>query len=404
MKQTTKSKIGIYSLSLLSMVALGITPSIDLIATDLGVDATTVQQLTAVPNLMSLVSALVFSAFANRMPRKIPAVLAPVLILIGGLVPVFVDGGFTLLLVCSAILGLGAGFVNNTTNTLITDLLPPEEQGRAMSQNVIFVNLGSIIMTSVGGVLASGGWRQNYLVYLVALPVLILLITCIPYEKVAAPGHSDDASEAEQASGEKRSGVLKGMGVAVICFLIMACTNMCFSAFANNASLLLGDWMDAGQVSSWAGIVVAVGTIGGIVAGLTIDYLKPLKRVMLVFGSVLMCVGMVLLARASSLPLTMVAAFLIGYAMAVANAELPYLISIGTDPAYMANAMGLFSAGTALGGAISPTVLNFLSGLFFGGSTVGCCYIAAIVSGAIAIVLLATRFQSGLMDRAGAAA
>ena len=398
MKQTTKAKIGIYSLALLSMVALGITPSIDLIATDLGVDATTVQQLTAIPNLTSLISALVFSAVANRVPRKYMAILAPVLILIGGLLPVFVDGGFTLLLVCSALLGFGAGFINNTCNTLITDLLPPEEQGKAMSQNVIFVNIGSIIMTVGGGQLAAGGWRQNYLIYLVALPVLVLVLMCIPYEKVAAPEPSEAPAQDKQE--EKQSSGLKGMSIAIICFCIMMCINLCYSAFANNAALLLAEWIDPTQISSMTGIVIAVSTAGGIVAGAITDYLKPLKRVMLAFGAALMCVGMVILAIASNLVLTMIAAFLIGYALAVGFSQCPFLISIGTNPAYMANAMGLFSAGSALGGAISPTVLNFLSGLFFGGSAVGCVYIAALITGVIAIVLLVTGFQKKLMDKA----
>ena len=402
MKQTTKAKIGIYSLALLSMVALGITPSIDLIATDLGVDATTVQQLTAIPNLTSLISAFVFSAFANRVPRKYMAILAPVLILIGGLLPVFVDGGFTLLLVCSALIGFGAGFINNTCNTLITDLLPPEEQGKAMSQNVIFVNLGSIVMTVGGGILASGGWRQNYLIYLIALPILILVCMFIPLQKVdsSAKAESEPAPAAEEAP--KQSTGLKGLGVAAVCFCVILCYNFCFSAFANNTALLLGNWMDVDQISSWTGIIVAVGTIGGVVAGATLDtVLKPFKRSMLAVGSIIMGVGLFLLAIANNLVLTMIAAFLIGYALSIGFAQCPFVISIGTNPAYLANAMGLFSAGSGLGGSISPTVLNWLSSIFFGGSATGCCYIAAIICAVLAVVLLVTRFQSKIMDKAG---
>lgn len=285
MKVSTKAKIGIFSLTLLAMSTLGITPSIDLIATDLGVDASDVQQLTAIPNLTGIVSALIFSAVGNKIPRKYMAVAAPILIAVGGLLPVFVDGGFTLLLVCSAILGLGVGLVTNTANTLITDLIPVEEQGKTMSQNVIFVNAGSIFMTVVGGLLASGGWRNNYLVYLIAIPVLILVLLFIPMQKVDNPDKTAadaqaevKAHEAENAEEAPKSSGLKGMSAAIIAAIVILIYNCCFSAFANNAALLMADWMDADSISSWTGIVVAVGTIGGVIAGFTLDYVfKPVK-------------------------------------------------------------------------------------------------------------------------------
>lgn len=399
MKQETKARIGIYALTLLAMSSLGITPSIGLIMVEFpDAGATAVQQLTGIPNLMGIVSAVIFSAVATKVPRKVLAIAAPLFIAVGGLLPVVVSGGLPFLLVCSGILGLGVGLVTNTANTLITDLLPVDKQEAAMSQNVIFVNVGSIIMTMGGGMLSAGGWRNNYLVYLVAVPVLVLVLLCIPWQKVAAP--EDAASQSPSAEREASASQRGGLGLAaVVAVAAILVYNGVYSTFPNNISLILTEG-GLGD-SSLAGMVTAFGTLGGIVAGITLGFLfKYIQRFSLALGLGAMGAAMIVLGFAQSLPIVLGAAFVIGYVLSIGFAQSPFVISIGTTPYLIPLAMGLYSAGSSLGGFVSPVVMNALSGAFMGGTATGCCVAAGAIALIACLVLLITGVQARVVDKA----
>lgn len=397
MKKETKALIGIFALTLLAMSSLGITPSLGLIMVEFpDASASMVQQLTGIPNLMGIVGAVVFSALANKVPRKCIALAAPTLIAIGGLLPVLVPGGLGFLLVCSGILGLGVGMVTNTSNLLITDLIPAEKQEAAMARNVIFVNVGSIFMTVVGGMLSAGGWRNNYLIYLVAVPVLILVFLCVPWYNV------DVKQDEAPKSTEKAQTPLKNIGAAaVLSGVAILCYNAVYSTFPNNVALILtstglGD-------STTAGLVTAVGTVGGIIAGLTLDHIVTyIKRVSLAVGLCVMGVAMIVLGVATNMPLVLIASFFIGFTLAIGFAQCPFIISIGTSPNLVPAAMGIYSAASSLGGFLSPLLMNALSGIFAGGSATGCVIIAGIVAIVAGCIMALSGVQGRIIDRAAA--
>lgn len=395
MKQETKAKVGIFALTLLAMSSLGITPSIGLIMAEFpDAGAMAVQQLTSIPSLMGIVSAVIFSAVAARVPRKVVAVAAPVLIAVGGLLPVVVPGGLPFLLFCSGILGLGVGLVTNTANTLITDFLPADRQEKTMSQNVVFVNLGSIFMTMGGGMLAAGGWRNNYLVYLIAVPVLVAILLFIPYRPVDSS--AADGAQTERSSGASRSSL--GF-TAIVPILVIFAYNCLYSTFPNNVALVL---IESGLGdSSTAGLVIAVGTLGGIAAGLTLGVLlKAVQRFSLAFGLTVMGVAMLALGCISSMPVVLASSFCIGYVLSIGFAQCPFVISLSASPALIPMCMGLFSAGSSIGGFVSPVLMNALSSVFMGGTATGCIVVAGILALISAFILYVTRFQAKVLDRA----
>lgn len=396
MKQVTKSKIGIFALTLLAMSTLAITPSLSLIMEAFPESsANDVQQLTAIPSLMGIASALFFSAFAGKIPHKVLALAAPALIAVGGLLPAFVNAGLPFLLICSGILGLGVGLVTNTANTLITDLIPAEQQESVMARNVIFVGVGSVIMTNGGSMLSTYGWQCNYLVYGLAVLVLVAVLVLIPF-KAAGDVPAAEAPEA----GAAETGAKAPLGaVAIVAGIIILLYNGVYSAYPNNLTMIL---VSTGAADpSMTGAIMAVGTIAGMVAGATMDVmLKAIKKFSLAFGLALMAVGILLIGFATNLPMFVAGSALLGFALTFGFSQCPYVIAIGTNPARIPAAMGVFSAGASIGGFVSPTLLNALSGAFFGGSAQGCCIIAGVVAAVAAVALLATRFQAGVIDRA----
>ena len=394
MSKDTKAKIGIFSLTLLAMAALGITPSIALIMEAFPESsATEVQQLTAIPNLMAILTALAFSMVANKIPRKVIALAGPIFVAVGGLLPYFFGGSLGFLLVCSGIVGLGVGCVTNITQVLITELISPEKRQEAMAQNVIFVNIGAIIMTMGGGMLAAGGWRNNYLVYAVAIPVLILVLIFIPFYKPAV---------LEETAAGTDAGPKPSLGVKP--FLVAGCilvTNLVYSAFANNASILIigngiGD-------SSAVGVVNSVATIGGMIAGVILGKIltvPAIGRRSLALGLILMGCGMVVMAIAPSVILMCIAAFFIGFALSVGFAQTPFVISLTVAPMLIPTAISMYSMGSSIGGTISPTLVNGIAGVVLSGSGADCCFVAAAIALVVALVLLVTDFQGKIIDSA----
>ena len=397
MSKDTKARIGIFSLTLLSMASLGITPSIALImAAFPESSATDVQQLTAIPNFVAILMALLFSVGANKIPRKVVALAGPVFVAAGGLLPYFFGDSLAFLLVCSGIVGAGVGCVSNITQVLITELVSPEKRQVTMAQNVIFVNVGAIFMTTVGGMLAAGGWKNNYLVYLVAIPVLLLVFAFIPFYKSEAAGAEKPAGD-DAPAGPKPSLGMKPFIVAAIILAI----NCVYSAFANNASILIinGGLGDSGSV----GIVNSVSTIGGMVAGVVLGKIlqnRSVQRVSLALGLILMGAGMVAMALTTSLTVMCVAAFCIGFALSVGFAQCPFLISLSVAPVLIPTAISMYSIGSSLGGTISPTLINGVAGALLSGSGADCCLVAAGLAFIVAAVLLVSGFQGRIIDSA----
>ncbi len=264
MKSYAKTKAGIFSLTLLSMAALGITPSLGLIMADFPeAGASTVQMLASVPNLTAIAAAVVVSQIANRTSKKALSLVGAALVAVGGLLPYLIPGGLAFMLVCSAILGLGVGLITNLTQLLFTEFLPPEERQTAMAQNTAFVNIGAMLMTTVGGQLATGGWRNNYLVYLIAIVVFLAALALIPH----------DAPAAAQAQGsvQKSHGKMAKASYVVLALGILF--QIAYNSFPNNIAMHLsaaglGD-------SATAGLVSSVSLLGGLVAGLVLGKILP---------------------------------------------------------------------------------------------------------------------------------
>ena len=394
MSNDTKAKIGIFSLTLLAMAALGITPSIALIMEAFPESsATEVQQLTAIPNLMAIITALAFSFIANKIPRKVVALAGPIFVAVGGLLPYFMGNSLIFLLVCSGIVGLGVGCITNITQVLITELISPEKRQSTMAQNVIFVNIGAIIMTMGGGMLAAGGWRNNYLVYAVAIPVLILALVFIPFYR---PTILEEDAPNQEAVDKPSLGITPFLVAGTILV-----TNLVYSAFANNASILIigGELGD----SSAVGLVNSIATIGGMVAGVILGKIltvKAIQRRSLALGLALMGAGMVVMATATNVTVMCVAAFFIGFALSIGFAQTPFVISLTVAPILIPTAMAMYSIGSSIGGTISPTLVNGIAGAVLSGSGADCCIVAAAIAFIVAIVLIVTNFQGKIIDSA----
>ncbi len=386
MSKNLKVKVGIFSMSLLSMAPLGIVPSIALIAASFPeASVSEVQMLTSIPSLMSLVAAVIVARIANVIPRKVLAVAGPSLVLVGGILPFLLPANLPLMLVCSGVLGCGVGFVSNLTQVLITDLLDVDERQEAMALNTVFVNVGGIFMMFVGGQLAAGGWRNNYLVYLIALIPIVAVATLIPMKAKSV--------EAAKEAGPKPKMRESITGNVVIIAAITLVYMLLYNVFSNNIALLLSE-RNLGD-SGISGIVSSIGLVGGMVAGMVIGKIIPyFQKISLGVSFATLALAMFVIALVPDATVITAAAFFTGVSMTILMAQCPFLISLSTTPLTMPGAMAVYSIGSSFGSFASPTIMNTLNQVAFGGGAGNCILLAAIISIVVAVLIVASGFQA----------
>lgn len=395
MKETTKAKAGIFSLTLISMSALGITPSLSAIAEAFPEGgATAAQMLTAIPSLIGIAAAIVVGKIANHTSKKAIGLFGALCIAVGGLLPYLYNANLTFLLVCSGILGFGVGTITNVTQLLFTEFLPPEERQSAMALNTAFVSVGAMFMTTVGGILAAGGWRNNYLVYLLAVVVLIASAILIPNDRDKVEEIKEERAEAPKAHLKASSIVVGLLGVAFLALYNALMNNMAMHAISSGIA-------SPETVSTIAGMAGTIANLAGLLCGLVLGKLLPhfqKQSFFVAFG--LLGIGLIIVGLSTNVVLYYAGAFLVGAMLSIFMSQAPFVLSVSNPPYLMAASMAIYSAGTSIGGFVSPIVLNALSGAFAGGSPSGTLVIAGIIGLAIAVALGVTGFQRKVLDKA----
>jgi MFS family permease len=111
----------------------------------------------------------------------------------GGLVPFAIDN-FWAVVAGRFVIGIGEAGVLTVVNTLLADYF--EEQARhrwLMIQGVVGSVLGTLTIAS-SGFLAAQGWQYPFLVYAIAIPILVASLTFLfepaPRQRISQPGQA----------------------------------------------------------------------------------------------------------------------------------------------------------------------------------------------------------------------
>jgi MFS family permease len=136
-------------------------------------------------------------AIADRFGRRPLLLWSMVFYGAGGLVPFAIDN-FWAVVAGRFVIGIGEAGVLTVVNTLLADYF--EEQARhrwLMLQGVVGSALGTLTMAS-SGFLAAQGWQWPFLVYAVAIPILLASVVFLfepaPRQKGGRPGQAAVAS------------------------------------------------------------------------------------------------------------------------------------------------------------------------------------------------------------------
>lgn len=211
--------------------------------------------INSLPTLFISLAGLVFGSVAGRrVGYRTLAILGSAVCLVAGLAPAFIDD-FYLILVCRAFTGLGLGFLIPMANALVNGCFEGDRRARLLSVGSLMLNVGGIVLQSVGGFLADIGWQTTfygYLLFIVALAFSFLI---------------PDVPGPEGGSGIR--GLDRRMAVVVILFMVYGMLQ--FSVMQNTSELF--ESRGAGG-SSAAGLALSVFTLAGCVGGIAYSRVK----------------------------------------------------------------------------------------------------------------------------------
>jgi EmrB/QacA subfamily drug resistance transporter len=162
----------------LSLVVLGMDNTIlnvtlPTLARDLGATASQLQWMVDAYILVFAGLLLTMGALGDRFGRKL-ALNAGLLVFVAGSVASAVAGSPEVLIATRAAMGIGAALIMPSTLSIITNLFPAKERGRAIGIWAGVAGLGIVLGPVIGGWLLERFWWGS--VFLVNLPVVALAI------------------------------------------------------------------------------------------------------------------------------------------------------------------------------------------------------------------------------------
>ena len=286
-----------------------------------------IQMILTLPTLLIIPSCLMCRYAISRMGQKRVLIMGIIIYLIGGL-GAGLAPNFATLLIMRGILGVGCGFITPMAQNLISSNFSGEVKTRLTSYSASASYLMGIIASFLVGNLVAVNWRLAFLVYFVALVVMILNIMYLPddrpNEKMApVPGkaagnaggkaYNDGmaAQEAVKNAAQSVSGKNRINVPALITMIAMFGINGAFYTFSASISLFMrGD--SIGNESS-SGIVVSSFMICGFIVGLIVPKIRQLiKGYTMALGCLMMGGGYLILSSAHTMEVLMLAAALVG--------------------------------------------------------------------------------------------
>jgi len=297
-------------------------------------------------NLMIVIGALIAGWLSSKYTKKALILTGLPLIAIGGSCGFFFHDTINLFYLWSLVIGTGFGLLMPTVSSLIVDYFEGSERNQLAGIQTSFVNGGGVILTFIGGLLAAIAWNFSYLVFLIAIPLIIIFALKLPSKK---------ENYAEKPERHKIPKSVAYYFVTVTVFMLV------YNAFPSNIALFLNE-NDLGH-ASYAGGANAVFMAGGVFFGFVFtkfstrigDYLFCVAHTMLVICYFSLC-------SAQSLVLVFIVAFVGGMSISMTMPQAIFSISLKIPPQLGVVVFSLItSVATNIATFFSPVVIDFLS-------------------------------------------
>lgn len=351
-KINTKSflfKFALLSISMLLMAAPNIAAAIPLMSkTFTGQSASAIETISTIPNLGIIAGIFISSILVNFLGQKKTVIFGLIVALIFGITPVF-SNNYYVVIISRLLLGVGIGLFNSLAISMISDFYGGDELSTMMGFQSSVSSLGSSILSFLVGYLIAFGWHATFIIYAIALPIMIIFGVVIP--------------NVENKSVKHEKSVHQKVNLPVILISVMT---FFIYAFFMVVTVKLADLLTYKNMGtgSQAATILGVFTLVSMAIGFVYGFIhKLLKQYTLVVGFSLMAVGFAILSRAASIANVTIGVVIVGLGFVLV---IPFIYTIINTIAPKGSenlASSVMLIFTNVGVFISPTLINYLSGL-----------------------------------------
>ena len=298
----TGLKAAILTMSFLQMATNAIAAILaDISAEFPEVSTVTVQYLMTFPNLLVVVMSIVTARLSVRVPKKLLAMAGLCASLFAGIGSFLLHGSIVLLYCWAGVLGIGIGLVVPIAASLIADYFDGGEKDALLGYQTAAANVGSMLMTFFGGMLAVTGWHYNYLVYLLALPGIVFTMLFVPERNAAMQ---------EPSKNTEKTGIRIPRATRFY-FVIAAVFMLLFYMGPTNLAMFveergIGNTMTAGTAAT---ILLLGGTVMGLIFG---KAASRMGKYTITLGFVMLAAGFFILYTAKGLLVLYIGSFFVG--------------------------------------------------------------------------------------------
>lgn len=351
-KINTKSflfKFALLSISMLLMAAPNIAAAIPLMSkTFTGQSTSAIETISTIPNLGIIAGIFISSVLVNFLGQKKTVMFGLIVALIFGITPVF-SNNYYVVIISRLLLGVGIGLFNSLAISMISDFYGGDELSTMMGFQSSVSSLGSSILSFLVGYLIAFGWHATFIIYAIALPIMIIFGLVIP--------------NVENKSVKHEKSVHQKVNLPVILISVMT---FFIYAFFMVVTVKLADLLTYKNMGtgSQAATILGVFTLVSMTIGFAYGFVhKLLKQYTLVVGFSLMAIGFAILSRAASIANVTIGVVIVGLGFALV---IPFIYTIINTIAPKGSenlASSVMLIFTNVGVFISPTLINYLSGL-----------------------------------------
>ena len=365
-ERTMERRAGAVGMTAVIMTLYFISPAISAISPAVaslsssypGVSPAAIGYVVTITAAFQAVAAVVAgSLMGKKVGYRALAIVSSVLVVVAGCFPfVLADGqGFGALLFSRAVLGIGLGTIMPLSNALVLACFSDEDaRSKLIAGGNAMLNIGTIVMNLLGGLLCGFSWQATFLVYAIGIILLVLSVVVM-----REPAHIAEADSAKSA----RIGKLPGISFAFIVFFLLMCV-VTQPVIVYSSTLLAEAGISNSMVPA---VMTSVFSVGGIVVSALFPVLfKKLRNVLMPLGYTIGVLALLACYLGSSadggnLVLFGIGAFLAGAALLIVTCLTPMVLSQVVAPQMHATAMGLVSFSMAAGTFLSTPFAQLVS-------------------------------------------
>ena len=263
----------------------------------------TVTLVLTIPNLTVIAGLILAPIMVKKFSIKYLILIGMTLFTVGNAICAWIDN-FYLMLFFRAVGGIGSGLVVPLQNTFIASY-PEEERATMLGLNNVTGALIVAPLAVISGIVATINWRYVFHLYWVNLLAILLVAIFLP-KHIEKPVHTAKNTE---AVSEEKPKLSEYSHVLFFYYFMMTGCYLCVTALASQLALYLENLQLGGAVES--GMMVGVGMIGSLAAGLTFGkFIAVVQRKALPIAFAICIVCMALLWLAPNLAIVALAQIL----------------------------------------------------------------------------------------------